>query len=77
MIHFAPQGGTYVYGRYNDEKTVMVILNKSAEVERIQGKHFEELTGNHVSGTDLITGKQMELKGEIEIPAKTTYILEL
>ena len=77
MIHFAPQGGTYVYGRYKDEKTVMVILNKSAEGAHIQGERFEELTGNHVSGTDLITGKQIELKGEIEIPAKTAYILEL
>jgi glycosidase len=77
MIHFAPQGGTYVYGRYNDEKTVMVILNKSPETERIQMDRFKELTGNHDTGIDVITGKHIDLNGEIELPAKTGYILEL
>lgn len=77
MIHFAPRGGTYVYGRYNEDKTVMVILNKSNEMERIPADHFIELTQSRLSGKDVISGKKIDLSGEIEVPAKTGYILEL
>lgn len=77
LIHFAPQGSLYVYGRYNDEKTVMVILNKSAEQEPLHVDRYRELSGSHLTGTDVITGKKIRLEGEIEIPPKTGYILEL
>ena len=31
MIHYVPEKGVYVYGRYNDDKTDMVLLNKNKQ----------------------------------------------
>lgn len=77
LIHYAPEKGTYVYGRYNREKTVMVILNKNAKTESVSIERFAELTGNHTYGIDVITGERVVLDGEVTVPAKTGYILEL
>jgi glycosidase len=77
LIHFAPSQGIYVYGRYNADKTVMVILNKSEEQGKVDPIQFNELVLHHTGGTDVITGKHIDLTAPVLIPAKTGYILEL
>jgi glycosidase len=77
LVHYAPEGGTYVYGRYNEKETVMVILNKGAQPASLNAKRFEELIGKHTRGMDVITGTRIELGETMSIPARTAYILEL
>jgi glycosidase len=77
MVHFAPLNGIYVYGRYNDEKSVLVVLNKSSEKEAFPVNRLAEFTSDFTYGTDVITGIRIELNGEIQVPAKTGYIIEL
>ncbi|HDR68268.1 MAG TPA: alpha-amlyase, partial [Bacteroidaceae bacterium] len=77
LIHYAPEKGTYVYGRFNDQETIMVILNKSVDPMNLNMERFTELVGDHRTGTDIITGQPLNLAKSIEIPGLTGYILEL
>jgi len=77
MIHYAPEDGVYVYGRYNDNKTVMVMLNKTNDKKTILTKRFEELMGSYSIGINVISGETVELLPEIIIPAQTGLVLEL
>lgn len=77
LVHFAPEGGTYVYGRYNDRKSVMVILNKATVNVELGMDRFRELTGKHTGGTDVISGRRYDIGKKLEVPARTALILEL
>jgi neopullulanase len=77
MIHYAPEDGVYVYGRYNDNKRVMILLNKSKENKTIDTERFYELMGQYNTGRDVITGNAYDLEDEITVPALTGLILEL
>ena len=76
-IHFAPENGVYVYSRYDDTKTVLILLNKSARKQSLKMDRFAEVTGNHVKATDILTGNSMRLENMLTVPAKTGLILEL
>ncbi|RAV31038.1 glycoside hydrolase family 13 protein [Sinomicrobium soli] len=74
--HYLPENNVYVYFRYDDTATVMVVVNNSAESREIDGKRFAESTGGFTSGKEVVSGKTMALD-TIAIPAKTAWILEL
>lgn len=77
LMQYAPKGnGTYIYFRYNRNKTVMVILNKSKERVSINSSYYHERLSGFDSGTDVITGKTYPLD-DLHVPARTALILEL
>lgn len=77
LKHFAPQHeGLYIYFRYNEDKTVMVILNKSEEAEEISEERYREITKGFTEGTDIISGNTYDLS-DFEAPARSALILEL
>jgi glycosidase len=76
LIHYAPWDNTYVYARIKGDKTVLVILNASGKDQQPDMERFTDVTGKHTGGRDVITGRQINLKG-IKIPAHGQYILEL
>ena len=79
LIHYAPdwQSECYVYARTYNNNTVLVILNGSTKEQTLPMEKYSEVTGNAVSGKDIITDKILDLKKEITIPAKGVYIIEL
>lgn len=78
LLHFIPQDNCYVYFRYNDEKTVMVILNNhNTELRKLDTGRFSEIMKGFSSGKDIISGKNTGNLSSIEIPAKSVMILEL
>lgn len=76
-LHFVPQDNVYVYFRYTDKETVMVVLNNSEKDQNLNFKRFSEGIQNSTKGKDIISGKEINLKNELEIKAKTSMILEL
>lgn len=77
LKHFAPQqNGLYVYFRYNEDKTVMVILNKGKEAEEVSPERYREITKDFTEGTDVITDETYDLV-DFEVPARSALILEL
>jgi hypothetical protein len=42
MTHYIPENNVYVYFRYTDNKTVMVLMNNSNEIQTIKTARFQE-----------------------------------
>jgi glycosidase len=77
LMHFAPENGCYVYFRYNDSKSVMVILNKNNTSVILKPDRYSERFKNYSAGKDVFTGEGLSLSGEITVPAKGSRVLEL
>ncbi len=77
MMHYIPENNVYVYFRYNDKESVMVVINNNTDKHKININHFKESIKNYQTGTDVITGKQISLKDDIEIDGKSALVLEL
>jgi hypothetical protein len=77
LIHFVPKGSTYVYGRYDAEDALMVILNKGKEPVTLEMERYLELTGGYETGKDVLSGETFSLQSELEVPALRGLILEL
>ncbi|GHT14852.1 alpha-amylase [Bacteroidia bacterium] len=80
LIHYAPEeytGNCYVYARIKDNNKVLVILNGLTEAQNLSPEKYREVIGNADSGKDIISGKRIDLKEKIIIPAKGVYVIEL
>jgi len=77
MMHYIPENNVYVYFRYNDTETVMVVMNNNTDKQTFKLNHFKESIKNYQTGTDVLSGKQINLKDDLEIEGKSALILEL
>lgn len=77
LIHYAPKGGIYVYGRVKDNHTVMMILNSAITDQTVKMDRFTDIIGKYSIGKDVITSKTIPIKSDLTIPANGEYVLEL
>lgn len=78
LIHYAPnRSNVYVYGRIKDGHVVMVMLNSALTDQTVPMKRFTDLTTGFTRGLDVITSKAFDITGDVTIPAKGEYVLEL
>lgn len=77
LKHFIPEKGVYVYFRYNENQTIMIILNKNAEPQTINIERFKEIVMSYKKGKDVISDKMYDLNNGLTIPAKTPLVLIL
>lgn len=77
MMQFVPEDAVYVYFRYNDEKTVMVVMNTGEEVAAVKTARFQELLVGRTKGLNIISGETVDIATEITLPAKATIVLEV
>jgi neopullulanase len=77
MMHYIPENNVYVYFRYNDKESVMVVINNNLEKQTIKLNRFKESIKNNLIATDVLTGKQINLKEDLEIEGKSVLVLEL
>ena len=77
--HYMPQSNVYVYFRYNDNESVMVILNANPEKQTFKLDRFAESLNGFTSGKDIISDKVLPINtnGEITIDGKSSMIIEL
>jgi glycosidase len=74
---YLPYDNVYVYFRYNEKESVMVIINNSSESKTFGTARFGESLKNYTSGTDVVSGKSVNVKNDITVEAKSALILEL
>jgi len=72
-----PDNNVYVYFRYNEKETVMVIINNNSEKQILKTNRFKESIQNLKSGKEVLSGKPFDLNNDIEIEGKSALILEL
>ncbi len=77
MTHYIPENNVYVYFRYNESESVMVVINNSNETQTFKTNRFAENIQNHQSGIDILSGKTIDLKNDIAIDGKSVLVLEL
>ena len=77
LKHYYPMDNLYVYFRYNDQESVMVILNINTEDKTLKTLRFAESLHGFTSGKDVLSGNTFNDLNNIVVPAKTSLILEL
>lgn len=77
LMHFIPENGIYVYFRYTDSESVMVILNNNNEEKTLTTQRFSERLQGFNSGQNIVTKQSVTNLQSIVLPAKSATILEL
>ena len=75
--HYVPENNVYVYFRYNENESVMVVVNNNAEKQTFKTNRFAENIKNYLSGKDIFTETTFDLNNDITIEGKSVLILEL
>jgi len=77
LMQYVPENGIYVYFRYNADKTVMIIMNTNDTASDVSLKRFSERMNGFTKAVNVISSQQINSLQTINIPAKTTFVLEL
>jgi glycosidase len=76
LTQYIPNDGVYVYFRYDDNQTVMVISNSSDAEKQVRITSYTERTNRFSRGRDVMTGKVHNLF-DLKISAKSSMVIEL
>lgn len=77
MMQFVPEDGVYVYFRYNDEKTVMIVMNTNESEKSIKTNRFAERIQKYTKGWNIVSEDEMDITNEITIAGHSAVALEL
>lgn len=78
FMQFTPfDGGIYVYFRYTDKQTVMVVSNTKNTDSSVPTANFAEVIKGAKSAKNIMTGEVLNDISNIKVPAMTALILEL
>lgn len=77
LLQFIPFDNVYVYFRYDDKESVMVIINNSLKDQKLDVARFKEGIKNYSVGTDIITDSNIDITEDFSVSAKTSMILDL
>lgn len=72
--HFAPKDNTYVLARYNDNETVVHILNKNKETFNLELDRFEELNLTGKTLKNIFTGDTVIWSDTLELGTEGSYL---
>ena len=59
LTQYIPEDGVYVFFRHNEEKTVMVIFNASAEALEVPTERYNDMLQGYSSALNILTGENM------------------
>ncbi|MCW5917888.1 MAG: cyclomaltodextrinase C-terminal domain-containing protein, partial [Ferruginibacter sp.] len=76
LMQYAPEDGVYVYFRFSQKQTVMVIMNTSKEEKNISLDRFTERTNGFSKMKNIITGEIYPL-GKISLKTYQSAVFEL
>lgn len=77
MMHYVPVDGLYVYFRYDENQTIMCVMNTSTTEKEIDLQKYDERTADFTSARNVITEEKFNASTKTTIPAMKMWILEL
>jgi glycosidase len=77
LMHYSPVGSVYVYFRYNESDTVMVVFNKGRQPTSVDTDRFHERLAGRTRGYDIVTQRSFALGESIEMDARSVLVLEI
>ena len=75
-MQFVPQDGVYVYFRYDDKQTIMVVMNTANEKKIISLKRFTERTTGFSNMKNILTGTVTGLN-DFQLESYGSVVFEL
>ncbi len=76
LMQLVPENGIYVYFRYSEEQTVMIIVNTNKEDQTINTNRYSEKTKGFTKAKNVITDDIIDIS-ELKLEKRSTTILEL
>ncbi len=80
LTHYKPRynESVYVYFRYLEERTTMILINNANEdIANFSLAHYKESIKHYTKGKDIVTDKEYKSLSVIDLKANTAYIIEL
>jgi glycosidase len=77
MMQYVPEDGVYVYFRYDDQQTVMCIMNTQDKPMEIDPKRFSERIKTFKQGREVTTDRIHNVEATLTVPQKYVLVLEL
>ncbi len=77
LKHYIPEDGIYVYFRYNEDESIMVVLNNNDENKTLKTRRFVENLEGYRTGTDVLHRTYFDNLSEIGLPPMSARIIEL
>ncbi|MFZ4545020.1 MAG: glycoside hydrolase family 13 protein [Saprospiraceae bacterium] len=75
LMHFIPQDGVYTYFRYDEKNCVMVVMNTSDKVQKLDKKRFEEVLQKYNRFMDISSNKKVDINN-LKLEKFQTLIIE-
>ncbi len=76
FMQFVPQDGLYVYFRYDNKQTVMVVMNTNDKDLKPDWSRFEERIKGFSTARNVVTGKTHAIR-DMEIDSHNGFVFEL
>lgn len=77
MIQFIPYDGIYVFARFDNEKTILVVFNNNENQVSVPLARYKEVIKDSKSGTEITSGQNIDLSSALEMPAKSAFVIDL
>jgi glycosidase len=77
FMHFAPVKNVYAYFRFDENDTIMVVLNRDDQAVTLDTARFAERIGNATHGTDVVTGERFNIEESLVLEPRSALLLEL
>lgn len=77
LMQFVPENGVYVYFRYDEAKTVMIVMNTNDTDVKLETARFAERIKDSKKAVNVISDETVKLTDNLQIPGKTTSVYEL
>ncbi len=77
MTHYVPVDGLYVYFRYDENQTIMCVMNTSNTEKEIDFQKYDERTTGFTAAKNVISEEVLSTLKETFIPAMKMWVLEL
>jgi glycosidase len=76
FMQYVPEDGVYVYFRYNNKQTLMVVMNTAKNEMKVNIEKYHERTAGFSKMKNILTGKITDLK-DFSVESMQTGIYEL
>jgi glycosidase len=77
FMQFVPIGEIYVYFRYDDEETVMVVLNKNETAIELPTRRFAERLRGATRARDALSGDAFDISEKLALTPRSALVLEI
>ena len=77
MMQYLPVDGLYVYFRYDNNQTVMCIMNTAKETKKINISDYKERTAGFANATVITDSKTYKMTDVLSVEAGSMWVLEL